>query len=221
MQSILFTIEAEDVELGLIEEIKKPYRALKRAWIMQREAAGDRAWRIDTGVPQFLTAPQPVTSPYEPMHYHAFESFDAHVPVTPDEVFYDLGCGKGRVLCHFARKPIRKAIGVEYDEPLVRIAETNLETLAGKRAESSVVLGDAAAQDYSDATLVFMFNPFGPDTMRGVLNKLVARPGVRIAYVGPVQEAVFSDFPSLKIVDQFTVPYDLGQARVIVWKNDG
>lgn len=203
-----------------LEGLKRPWRAVRRAVLHLREIQGDRARGIETRVPRFNTPANAVRSPYEPVHYRSLAIIDQRTPVAADEVFYDLGCGKGRVLCHFASRPIRKAVGVEYDPALAAIATANVERLAGRQAETSVRVGDAGAQDYSDATLVFMFNPFGADTMRSVLRRLEGRSGLRIVYAGPVQRAVFEEFPALRIVDSFTVPYDLGTMDVVIWRHD-
>lgn len=206
--------------MGFPRSLKRPWWAFKRAMLHRREIRGDRQAGIDTAVARFNAPHDAQRSPYEPVHYAALKIIDEKVPLAADEVFYDLGCGKGRVLCHFARKPIRKAAGVEYDPALAAVAKANIERLVGRQVEASVIVGDAAGQDYSDATLIFMFNPFGADTMRGVLNRVVGRSGLRIVYAGPVQEAVFEEFPALRIVDRFTVPYDLGRMVVIVWRHD-
>lgn len=186
----------------------------------RREIRGDRRLGIDTAVPRFNAPRDPERSPYEPVHYEALNIIDERAPVASDDVFYDLGCGKGRVLCHFARKPIRRAAGVEYNPDLAAIAKANVERLVDRQVDASVIIGDAAGQDYSDATLIFMFNPFGADTMRGVLKRVVGRSGLRIIYAGPVQEAVFKEFPALRVIDRFTVPYDLGRMAVVVWHHD-
>lgn len=188
--------------------------------LRRRERQGDRRLGIDTAVARFNAPGHDERSPYEPVHYEALKIIDERVPVTDNEVFYDLGCGKGRILCHFASKPIRRAVGVEYDPELAAAAQANVARLVGRRAETSVVVGDAGAQDYSDATLIFMFNPFGAETMTRVLSGVSGQSGLRIVYAGPVQEAVFSEFPALRTVDRFMVPYDLGHMAVVVWRHE-
>lgn len=206
--------------MEIVQALKQPLWALKRTLLHHREREGDRRFGIDTEVATFNAAPDLERSPYEPVHYAALEIIDARIPLGGADVFYDLGCGKGRVLCHFARKPIRKAVGVEYDPELAELAAENVRTLAARRAETSVIVGDAAAQDYSDATLIFMFNPFGADTMRRVLGRVSGRSALRIVYAGPVQAPVFAEFPALRVIDEFRVPYDLGRMSVVTWRHD-
>lgn len=154
------------------------------------------------------------------MHYAALRIIDAHVPVSPDEVVYDLGCGLGRVVCHYARKPIKSAVGIELDPDLYMGAETNVARVVGRAAGHLVILpGDVRDYDLSKATLIFMFNPFGPEIMHDVLARVSGRAGLRIVYAGPAQEHVFQEFPALSIIDRFTVPYDLGRMAAVVWRH--
>lgn len=114
----------------------------------------------------------------------------------PSDTFVDIGSGKGRMLCYAARYPITEAIGVEVSTPLCDDAEANAARLRGRKAPISIHNVPAQEFDYSRATVLFMFNPFGADTMRQVLTKLradtVGTP-IRIAYVVPTHAAVFQD----------------------------
>lgn len=51
-----------------------------------------------------------------------------------EDVFYDIGCGMGRMLCVVARQRIRKCVGIELLEPLCEEAKRNALRL---RAEVS------------------------------------------------------------------------------------
>jgi predicted RNA methylase len=90
-----------------------------------------------------------------------------------DDVLIDVGCGSGRVVCCAARLPIRAALGVELVPEAARRAQSNLVTLRGRRATTcAVVQGDALDFDISDATVIFLFNPFGEGTMSHFLRKV-------------------------------------------------
>ncbi len=82
----------------------------------------------------------------------------------PQDVFGDLGCGMGRIVCVAARKTVRKSIGVELLEPLCEIAHRNATLLRGRKASIQIVCGDATTVDLSEGTIYFMFNPFGART---------------------------------------------------------
>lgn len=86
-----------------------------------------------------------------------------------DDVFYDIGCGKGRVVCVAATRSLRRVIGVELSEPLCSVARSNTERLRGRKAPVEIRCEDAAVSDLSDGTIYFMFNPFEEATMRDVL----------------------------------------------------
>ena len=145
------------------------------------------------------------------------------LPLSPDDVFMDLGCGKGRTLCLFARRPIRKCIGVEIDPELAGIAAANARRLRGRRCPIEIVRGDAADADFSQASIVWLFNPFGDNTTRYVVERirasLLATPRrVRIMHVrGPGDDA--PDFGALLgccMARDITVPsFSNGRAKLL------
>ena len=102
----------------------------------------------------------------------------------------------GRVVLVAARKPIRAAIGVEFNERLARQAAENAQTLRGRRAPVSIRHEDATEADYDDCTVFWLYNPFGPTTMVRVLDRIrashEARPRrVRVIYALPKQADLF------------------------------
>jgi cyclopropane fatty-acyl-phospholipid synthase-like methyltransferase len=126
-----------------------------------------------------------------------------HLSLNDTDVFGDLGCGKGRAICCAARYQIAQVIGVECLDNLCELARRNVQRLRGRRSPTSVVNVPAEDFDYSCGTAFYLFNPFGPATMREVLGKLRsgldARPRVvRIAYVNPMHEEVLAATPWLK-----------------------
>jgi precorrin-6B methylase 2 len=89
-----------------------------------------------------------------------------------DDVFYDVGCGKGRCLCMLARLPLRRVVGIELDPALVETARRNARQLRGRRTPIDVQCQDAATADYPAGTIYFFYWPFGPETMRDVLKSI-------------------------------------------------
>lgn len=205
--------------MGVAALVKKPWHGLRRAGIYKREAAGDRQYGIDTVIEKFQTPHTPGSQnhPYEPMHYEALDVVSRRLFLNASDVLYDLGCGKGRITCYFATKAIKKAGGVEYDPALAEAARANAANLIGRRAPISILTGDAAEQDYTDATVIFMFSPFGPAVMRRVLDRLKGMEGLRIVYASPSALEVFDEYPALKLIDDYYIPYDLGRAAVKVF----
>ncbi len=78
-----------------------------------------------------------------------------------DDVVFDVGCGRGRACAVFARA-CAKVVGIEAS--LVAAA-------AARRNGIAIIEADARAVDYAGATVLWMFNPFGPETMRAVLRR--------------------------------------------------
>jgi predicted RNA methylase len=130
---------------------------------------------------------------YLPMDYGLLWKYMRPVSLEPDDVVFDIGCGMGRVLCAFARRRVRKCVGIEFDAELAEIARANGRALRGRRARIEIRTGDAREADYAEGTVFWFHNPFGERTMAAVLDRihqsLVASPRhIQLVYVRPVHE---------------------------------
>lgn len=139
----------------------------------------------------------------------------------PEDVFYDIGCGMGRILCVAAQRPVRKCVGVELLEPLCQIARQNAATLRGRKAPIQIICGDATGVDLSDGTIYFMFNPFGPDTLRDTLenirSSLAQKPrAVKVVYYHAKYESVLEGQEWLVKVQEFD---KFGGHPSTIWEN--
>jgi len=133
--------------------------------------------------------------------------------VRTDDVLVDLGCGRGRVLAYWARSfPDHRCVGIELDAALAASTQRRL----GRRPNCTVIAGDAVDALPSDASLLFLFNPFGaPDVerLRTALEQRPQRkPPLRILYSNPRHLEGFevSDRWTVEIVSLgggSTVPY--------------
>ena len=130
--------------------------------------------------------------------------------VTSDDVFLDLGCGKGRVLWLAARHyPFRRVIGLEVVEEMADFARANLEANRHRfrAAEAIVEAGDAARYAIpDDVTFVYMFSPFGGDVFRAAIGNLVAsldrRPrALSLIYANPELASVIEDCGRFELVE--------------------
>ena len=131
--------------------------------------------------------------------------------LSTNDVFIDIGCGKGRVLAIANRSyPPQTLLGVEYEPALVEIAKRNV---AGSKI--AILQGAAEHFDYSKITVAYAFNPVGPDVLQAILAKIErdrmstpfgTRKSFRIAYVmeGAEWRAVFDGCEWLKRYDSFT-----------------
>ena len=96
--------------------------------------------------------------------------------VGPDDVFLDIGSGRGRVLCQAGRYGFRRMIGVEIAPELNESARRNLDRRRGLRCRDvELVTADAAEYEIpDDVTVVYLYHPFIGDTFRRVMANIVA-----------------------------------------------
>lgn len=126
--------------------------------------------------------------PYGPISYHALRKIIDYLKLKPEDVFVDFGCGKGRVVFYVALQNIRRVIGVELNQELINIAYRNLANFKFNKAAIKLIHCDAVYFKINDENIFFMFNPFGYETFKAVIenikNSLVKNPRqIRIVYV--------------------------------------
>ena len=139
----------------------------------------------------------------------------------PEDVFYDIGCGMGRVLCVAAQRPLRQCVGIELMETLCQAAQRNAASLRGRKAPIRLRCEDAARADLADGTIYFMFNPFGPETLRDTLERirgsLQRNPrAVKIVYYSAKHRSVVERMEWLNKVRHFE---SFGGHPVTIWEN--
>ena len=109
------------------------------------------------------------------------------VPIRPDDVLVDIGCGKGRVINWWLKLgKDNRIIGVEYDPDTAQKTRTRL--LPYKNVE--VMQGDAIALVPSEATYLYLFNPFDDELMARFLaalkERIADKSKLRIIYYRPL-----------------------------------
>lgn len=133
--------------------------------------------------------------------------------VTEDDVFVDLGSGKGRVVLQAARRyPFKRVIGVELSPELNEIARANLERVRPRLRCRHVELVTADASQWDvpdDVSVVYLYNPFKGPIFASVFDRLseaVDRSGrpLRIVYVSPFEHARLT--ASDQVVEQSPPP---------------
>jgi hypothetical protein len=113
------------------------------------------------------------------------------------DVFVDIGCGRGRVLCCASLFPVRKVVGIEHDADASRAAKDNAAHLRGALAPIHVIHSNATEYEFSEGTVFYMYNPFKSDILEVVLERICEslsrfnRP-VRIIYANPVHDVCLS-----------------------------
>jgi len=158
---------------------------------------------------------------YQSVDYLNLRKIRRLVKIEENDTVYDLGCGKGRILCVFAQARARKCIGVEIFPELCEIARRNAERLRGRRSPIEVRCQDVSSADLSDGTVFFMFNPFGRETMQAVLDQisrsLIDKPRkVRLIYCNPRAESSIASCTWLKKIADYRT---LGGMSVVMYQN--
>jgi hypothetical protein len=109
------------------------------------------------------------------------------------DVLVEYGAGMGRVLVTAATYPFRKIIGIELVPELSEIARRNIESARARLKCQDLEIVTADARHYvvpGDASVFYLYNPFGGDTLAVVFDNIRRsihdrpRPHT-IAYVRP------------------------------------
>jgi SAM-dependent methyltransferase len=97
--------------------------------------------------------------------------------VGEQDVFIDLGCGKGQILLIAARFPFRRVIGLDLSERMLEVARRNVEShrLRARCGEVELVAADALRYDIPpDVTVCYYYNSFPRNVLEVVSERLVA-----------------------------------------------
>lgn len=154
-------------------------------------------WEVGLGISTrgVLDVEHPDSYHYAAVPYRTVRKILKRLALTRADVFIDVGCGKGRVLCSAARYPVREVVGLDLSTELCDQARVNAQRMRGRRAHIAVHDSDALEFDYSAGTVFTFFNPFGPATLDSVLAKIREQVGsrvIRIAYANPMHQETFA-----------------------------
>lgn len=179
-----------------------------------RSRALDRWLGIDSiTLPPFERRPGtfPDSVHYEPPDYILLWHALRRVHLAPSDVFFEIGCGLGRVVCDVARRRVARVVGIELCAELARVAELNASTVHRRRAAVEIRTCDAAEAEYDGGSVFFMFNPFGAATMSAVMDRiwesLERSPRqIQIVYMNPLHSEVLHKQQWLVCRDNFRLP---------------
>lgn len=133
---------------------------------------------------------------YEPSGWLALHVALPNTMVTGDDVFADIGSGKGRVVLQAAsRYRFKRVIGVELSKRLTEVARGNLERNRGRFRCRDVELVTTDVLDWEipdDLSIAYLHNPFLHRVFSSFVERLlgaVERRGraLRLIYVNPVE----------------------------------
>src|SRR5690349_9126397 len=97
---------------------------------------------------------------YTPLPYPIIFRMRKRLKMQAEDVFYDIGCGKGRVVCCMCRMPIKKVVAIELNEKLLRQTVENVSKLRNRKSPLEPLSKSAEDCNYDDATVVYLYNPF-------------------------------------------------------------
>lgn len=141
--------------------------------------------------PRYTPATDPDMIPYVPTPARAILDVVDIAPLKPEDVFYDLGSGLGRVVILANLISGARAKGVEFNSDLHRYACECADRLALTNVE--FINADAQKVDYSDGTVFFMYAPFAGELMHAVLRQLqqaAQHHPIKICTFGPCNSAI-------------------------------
>ncbi len=118
-------------------------------------------------------------APYYPTPESVVEHMLKLGGLKPGEKMYDLGSGDGRIVIMAADRFKANAVGVEFDEDLVRQSTARIRAL-GLEKRARIIHGDLLQQDYSDADLITIYLlPSAVEKARPLLEKQLKK-GARV-----------------------------------------
>lgn len=187
------------IRWALTQVVVIPKRYLSRRRAHQRELAWDRAHGVDTA--GIINTPVLTLQAGYAIDAYAYQGCDPDVIVGAldqlpirfsDYSFVDLGSGKGRALMSVRELGFRRIIGVEFSPVLCDVARRNWERLKAKDADYpqwDVICADATTFEPEGPTVVMLYNPFGPEIMKKVIERLEGRRDILVVYFNPTQAA--------------------------------
>jgi SAM-dependent methyltransferase len=151
--------------------------------------------------------------------------------------FIDIGCGKGRPLIIASEHPFEHVLGYDISADLVKIANANGDAMAKRfpaRPPIRAIHADVTDMAMPSGNVVlFLFNPFGPELIATLLQKLETGLASGIiqhlflVYDNPVCGDVFDRSRSLKRWFSTMFAYEqhelgfgpLEQEGVVIWQS--
>jgi Histone methylation protein DOT1 len=132
---------------------------------------------------------------YVPTPYRKVIRTLRHVKLGHDDVFVDLGSGLGRTVFTASWLGAQRSVGVEINAALTASAQENYQRSRLRDRDIEFVCMGAQEYDFHEASVIYMFHPFGAGTLETVIQRMEFELGkhqrqLRIVYENPVYGAV-------------------------------
>ncbi len=133
---------------------------------------------------------------YKPLPWGALSRILRPDEVGPNDIFLDIGAGKGRaVFLAAAGYTFKRVIGVELSEQLSSVARANMAQVRDQLLCQDVEIVTSDVLDYQfpdDVTVVFLYNPFRGRTFASMIQKLLESVDrhprrMRVIYLFPTE----------------------------------
>jgi SAM-dependent methyltransferase len=146
--------------------------------------------------------PELQSSRTQSTHYLQLMRLFHEVPIRESDVLVDVGCGKGRVINYWLHVGCKNQIvGIELNE---RVADWTRERLR-RYPNVAIITGDVLDHIPNDATLFFLYHPFGERVMERFKSALrqTVRTGqdLRVIYYNCIHRNIFDDDPEWNVQD--------------------
>jgi len=193
-----------DALCHVLNEILGGLRSLQSRlgdWLMNVDTGGSMRFRSERGLNMDAFD-------FETISHAAIMRTIRLVRPRATDIVYVLGSGKGRAVCHFARRPVQKVVGIEISGELCQEARKNVKQVRFARTSIEIRNADVAQSDLRDGTIYFMFNPFGEKTLRSVLRNIEdthrgLEEQLRVIYVNPVYRHVLDTCRWLSVLHDY------------------
>lgn len=134
--------------------------------------------------------------------------FAALKPVSDRAAFYDIGCGKGRVLFVASKMGFSNLFGIEMDHELIENAKQNLSETLVKPKMLKLIEQNVLDYSYEDQPSVFfLFNPFNAEVLSKFIDKVLQtnHQECYFVYMNPVHSSVFTqkNIPVWRVIRSF------------------
>lgn len=156
-------------------ELRRGYLATRLALgsVIERRMGIETSGYADLGG---LGIDAPGRKRYEPSKWLDLRRILRDRDVHGDDVFLDIGSGKGRVVLQAARYGFRRVIGVELSPELNAIATANVEARRDSLRCQDVEFVTADVAEYAipdDVTVIYHYNSIGGDVFAALVDHLI------------------------------------------------